>query len=156
MRVSHRDLLIYCIIEPTRLQRGRVFRLPVRVYYEDTDSGGVVYHANHIRFFERSRTEWLRSLGFEQDALLRDRRVVFAVHSMDVRYLKPIRFNALLNVTTALQECRRSSITLDQRILCEQMEITYCLATVRVVCVDADSFSACALPADLTAEIAHA
>ncbi|MCK8516177.1 tol-pal system-associated acyl-CoA thioesterase [Methylonatrum kenyense] len=133
-----------------------MFRLPIRIYYEDTDSGGVVYHANHIRFFERSRTEWLRQLGFEQDELLQERRLVFAVHSMEVRYLKPIRFNALVNVTTELLEQRRTSLNLDQRILSEDMETMFCLATVRVVCVDADRFVPTPLPDDLSAEIAHA
>lgn len=133
-----------------------MFQLPVRVYYEDTDSGGVVYHANHLRFFERARTEWLRSIGFEQDALLRDRRLVFAVHSMDVRYLKPIRFNAMLTVTSRVESRRRTSLQFDQRIFCDRLETTYCTATVRVVCVDADTFSPCPLPQDMTAEFAHA
>lgn len=133
-----------------------MFQLPVRVYYEDTDSGGVVYHANHLRFFERARTEWLRSIGFEQDALLRDRRLVFAVHSMDIRYLKPIRFNAMLTVTSEIKRIGRSSLDFDQRILCDRLQTSYCLATVRVVCVNADTFGPCALPEDITAEIAHA
>ena len=74
------------------------FVWPVRVYYEDTDTGGVVYYANYLRFMERARTEWLRSLGFEQDALAREAGVIFAVRSAALEYLRPARFNDLLQV----------------------------------------------------------
>ena len=76
----------------------KAFLWQVRVYYEDTDSGGVVYHSNYLKFMERARTEWLRSLGFEQDVLARDEDVIFAVRSINVEFLKPGRFNQLLDV----------------------------------------------------------
>jgi len=112
------------------------FIWPVRVYYEDTDSGGVVYHANHLRFFERARTEWLRSKGFEQDGLREQHRLLFTVHSLDIRYLKPVRFNDLLQVSTRVDTPRRASLVFDQRILTEDMQATFCRAMVRVACVD--------------------
>ncbi len=70
-----------------------MFVWPVRVYYEDTDSGGVVYYANYLKFMERARTEWLRARGFEQDVLLGEHRLMFAVRSLSVDYHRPARFN---------------------------------------------------------------
>ena len=69
------------------------FLWPIRVYYEDTDSGGVVYYANYLKFMERARTEMLRSLGFEQDQLIEDLGIIFVVHSLSVQYKKPAIFN---------------------------------------------------------------
>ena len=88
------------------------FRWPVRVYYEDTDSGGVVYYANYLRFMERARTEWMRTLGFEQDALIRNPGILFAVRSASLEYLRPARFNDLLEVSVRLCERRRASLLL--------------------------------------------
>ena len=87
--------------------RGGDFSIPVRVYYEDTDAGGVVYYANYLKFMERARTEWLRSVGFEQDVLSANERVLFAVRAIKVDFLKPGRFNDLLEATVNV---RRSSI----------------------------------------------
>jgi len=78
-----------------------VFEWPVRVYYEDTDAGGVVYHAQYLKYMERARTEWLRAAGVEQDALLAEQGVVFAVTRIDLRYLRPARFNEALMVSVA-------------------------------------------------------
>lgn len=83
-----------------------IFSLPVRVYYEDTDSGGVVYHSNYLNFMERARTEWLRALGFEQDELLRENGVLFAVSAVSITFHKPARFNELLAVTVTLARRR--------------------------------------------------
>lgn len=92
------------------------FIWPVRVYYEDTDTAGVVYYANYLKFMERARTEWLRSLGFEQDRMMRDPGVVFAVRRVQVDYLKPARFNELVDVTAALGELGRASLAFAQEI----------------------------------------
>jgi len=78
-----------------------------RVYYEDTDSGGVVYYANYLKFMERARTEWLRSLGFEQDELLKRDNILFAVRSISLDYLKPARFNDRLLVSAGISARRR-------------------------------------------------
>lgn len=132
------------------------FTWPVRVYYEDTDSGGMVYHANHLRFFERARTEWLRSLGFQQDVMRAELGVVFVVHSLDIRYRKPIAFNSLLQIMTRVTDHRRASLTFDQRILSENMKQTHCQATVRVACVDTSTQAPRAIPDALNAELIHA
>ncbi|MFN4263273.1 MAG: YbgC/FadM family acyl-CoA thioesterase [Thioalkalivibrionaceae bacterium] len=92
------------------------FEWPVRVYYEDTDAGGVVYHANALRFFERARTEWLRSLGFEQDGLREQLRVLFVVRSMTIEWLAPLRFNQSLIVDCEPREIGRARLRLHQSI----------------------------------------
>ena len=93
------------------------FGWPVRVYYEDTDAGGVVYYANYLRFLERARTEWLRALGFEQDALARDAGVIFAVRRVEVDYLKPARFNDALTVHARIAERGRASLVFAQEVI---------------------------------------
>ncbi len=117
------------------------FVWPVRVYYEDTDSGGVVYYANYLKFMERARTERLRAMGFDQDQLRRDHGVLFAVHSIQVDYLRPAVFNDLLEVSAAISEQRRVSLTFTQEVQCSGTERpVLCRGQVRVVCIDADSF----------------
>lgn len=83
------------------------FEWPVRVYYEDTDSGGVVYYANYLKFMERARTEFLRQLGFEQDQLISQDNIIFAVRSVQLDYLSPARFNDQLIITAQLVELKK-------------------------------------------------
>ena len=96
---------------------SKVFVWPVRVYYEDTDTGGVVYYANYLKFMERARTEWLRSFGFEQDDLIKNEKMIFAVRSVQVDYLKPALFNESLEVTVSIASAGRASVVFDQEIL---------------------------------------
>ena len=93
------------------------FYWPVRVYYEDTDSGGVVYYANYLKFMERARTELLRSIGYQQDQLQQELGVIFAVHSANIQYKKPARFNDELNVITSISSMGKASILFKQAIL---------------------------------------
>ena len=122
------------------------FRFPIRVYYEDTDAGGVVYYANYLRFMERARTEWLRSLGFEQDSLMRDSGVVFAVSRAEVDYLKPARFNDSLVVVSEVVELRKASITFGQEVRRAADETVLAKGRIRVVCADAARFRPTAIP----------
>lgn len=92
------------------------FNWPIRVYYEDADTAGVVYYANYLKFMERARTEWLRQHGVEQDLLRQDQGLVFAVRSVQVDYLKPARFNQLLSVSVDITERGKASATLAQEI----------------------------------------
>ena len=113
---------------------------PVRVYYEDTDSAGVVYYANYLRYFERARTEWLRALGFEQTDLAAQHHVVFVVRSINVEYLQPARFNDELQITLELGEPGASQIVFVQRVLRgmdgpEVRSEVLSEARVRVACV---------------------
>ena len=92
------------------------FSWPIRVYYEDTDSGGVVYYANYLKFMERARTEWLRKLGFEQDELARQQELIFMVRSAKLDYHRPARFNDLLEVHSAVTDVRRVSLSFEQHV----------------------------------------
>lgn len=95
---------------------SKLFTWPVRVYYEDTDAGGVVFYANYLKYMERARTELLRTKGFEQDELMTNEGIVFAVRSLAVEYLKPARFNQLLQVTAEIQTIRKASLEFAQQI----------------------------------------
>ncbi|MBF0136865.1 MAG: tol-pal system-associated acyl-CoA thioesterase [Magnetococcus sp. DMHC-1] len=113
------------------------FQWPVRVYYEDTDAAGVVYHANYLQFMERCRTEWLRSLGIDQQRFFRETGLQFAVAHMEIAFLGPARLDDLLTVTTRLSTLRRASIHLEQEILRPADQSTLIRATVRIACIDA-------------------
>ncbi|QBQ53991.1 tol-pal system-associated acyl-CoA thioesterase [Nitrosococcus wardiae] len=128
------------------------FIWPVRVYYEDTDSGGVIYHANYLKFMERARTEWLRSQGFEQDALLNEQGLLFAVRSLRLDYLRPGRFNDWLKVHTHLLQCRKASLIFAQTVHRGE-ETALCQAEVKVVCLDAQTFRPHPIPKLILAEI---
>ena len=112
------------------------YRWPVRVYYEDTDAGGVVYYANYLKYFERARTERLRSLGFEQDTVRQQDGVLFAVRSIHVDYILPACFNDQIQVSADLVELKRASIIFQQEIFRITSDILLCQATVRIACLD--------------------
>ena len=123
------------------------FPFPVRVYYEDTDTAGVVYYAGYLRFLERGRTEWLRAMGVEQFRLAQEDGIVFAVRSLNIEYLKPARLDDQLAVLTELTLAGRAQVTLKQWI--ERDGETLVEATVRVACLDAKKMKPAALPADI-------
>ncbi len=114
------------------------FWWPVRVYYEDTDAGGVVYYANYLRFMERARTELLRAGGFEQDRLREESGVIFVVKAAKIDYRSPGFFNDQLRVSAEIAGWGRTSITFQQRVMRDET----CLAEaeVVVVCIDAGRF----------------
>ena len=95
------------------------FRFPIRVYYEDTDAAGIVYHANYIKFMERARTEWLRALGFDQRAIAREHGIAFVVRSANVEFLRPARFNDQLFATCTLQRLGWASVEFRQTVIDE-------------------------------------
>lgn len=128
--------------------------LAVRVYYEDTDAGGVVYHANHIKYFERARTEWLRERGYDQDRLMED-DLCFVVRDLSVQYRRPALFNDLLQVTTEVSEVKRASVRFTQAIFNSQQQLI-AEATVTVASVALSAMKACALPAEIKEEFIRA
>ena len=132
------------------------FEFPVRVYYEDTDAGGVVFYANYLRFMERARTEWLRARGFEQDQLRDEQGVLFAVRRAEVDYIKPARFNDRLVVTAVIAERKRASFSFEQEIRREPDGEILCRGRVKVVCVDAERFLPAALPPAIKELLTHA
>jgi acyl-CoA thioester hydrolase len=125
----------------------------VRVYYEDTDLGGVVYYANYLKFLERARSEWLRHLGVSQSRLLESERLLFAITAVEVHYLKPARFEDELTVTVALERLRRASMAFGQEIRRHGPggELL-CTARVTAACLDADTMRPRPLPAHLFPE----
>ena len=127
------------------MSEGREFRWPVRVYYEDTDSGGVVYHANYLKFMERARTEFLRTLGFGQAELRERLGVLFVVRSLALQYRRPARFDDAIEVVTRLVELRRSLMKFEQKIY--RGDEVLIDATVDIVCIDAEQFRPTAIPA---------
>jgi acyl-CoA thioester hydrolase len=120
---------------------------PVRVYYEDTDAGGVVYHARYLCFLERARTEWLRSLGYSQIRLKQEESLVFTVVGMTLDFIKPARLDDLLQVRSRVRLAGGASVEFDQEILRATDRIL--AATVRVACLDAATFRPRRLPAAL-------
>lgn len=130
------------------------FIWPVRVYYEDTDSGGVVYYANYLKFMERARTEWLRSLGFEQDELLKRDNILFAVRSISLDYLKPARFNDRLLVSAGINARGHASLSFDQTVRRDSRESEIlCTGQVRIACLAADTLRPQPLPKQLLTEL---
>ena len=130
------------------------FIWPVRVYYEDTDSGGVVYYANYLKFMERARTEWLRSLGFEQDELLKRDNILFAVRSLSLDYLKPARFNDRLLVSARVSARGRASLNFDQAVTrADSATEILCTGQVRIACLAADTLRPHALPPHIFTEL---
>ena len=125
--------------------------LPVRIYYEDTDAGGVVYHTGYLRFFERGRTESLRELGINQSTLAaRPDPVLFVVRRMAVEFLRPARLDDLVQVRTRLLSAQGVRLKLEQEITLEDQRL--CGATVEVACVDAGGRPR-RLPGDLLASL---
>ncbi|TVP88748.1 MAG: tol-pal system-associated acyl-CoA thioesterase [Thioalkalivibrio sp.] len=120
------------------------FVWPVRVYFEDTDAGGVVYYANYLKFMERARTEWLRQRGFEQDRLRADAGILFVVRSVQLDLKRPARFNDTLSVTCRPGALRRASIDVAQSVSRGNLELAS--ANVRLACVDAERFVPVAIP----------
>ena len=129
------------------------FLWPIRVYYEDTDSGGVVYYANYLKFIERARTECLRQWGYEQDVLRDKLGIQFAVSDLVVSYKKPAVFNDELEVRTSVEKLGKASITFKQDIYQRNNEIPLCKAEVKIACLNAESFKAQAIPSDVYKKI---
>lgn len=122
-----------------------IFTLQVRVYYEDTDAGGIVYYANYLKFFERARTEWLRELGIEQDKLLAE-NVAFVVTQVNMQNKKPAKFNELLTISSRIVMLKHASIVFFQQIHNSAAELL-CQADVRVACINQQQLKARPFPA---------
>ncbi len=123
------------------------FSWPVRVYYEDTDAGGVVYYANYLNFMERARSEWLRALGYAQPEMAAKHGVLFVVRAVHINYLRPSRFDDSLQVTVEVVNVGGSRLRFLQRVLRGHEEIAR--AEVDVVCVSADTFRPARLPREM-------
>lgn len=124
-----------------------IFNWPIRIYYEDTDVSGVVYHANYLRYFERARTEWLRAQGLSQESLRVDHGIAFTVANMQIDFLIPARLDDQLNVTVEQTSRKRASLIFSQTLCrADAPERILARATARVGCVDVANFRPRALP----------
>ncbi|SMM99032.1 4-hydroxybenzoyl-CoA thioesterase family active site [uncultured Candidatus Thioglobus sp.] len=128
-------------------------QIEIRVYYEDTDSGGVVYYANYLKFIERGRSEYLRDLGIEQDVLTHENNIIFAVRSINAQYRFPARFNDLLTVQTAIKKVSHASLIFLQKItLLGQNKVLF-EAQITTACVHADKLKPCGIPSVILEKI---
>ncbi|SFK27584.1 tol-pal system-associated acyl-CoA thioesterase [Methylophaga sulfidovorans] len=127
------------------------FVWPVQVYYEDTDSGGVVYHSQYLNFMERARTEWLRALGIDQRVLRQEKGLLFAVHSIQINYRRPAIFNDALHISSRIQKSAGASIVFEQGIY--RGEELLCDALVRVASLDAETFRPKPIPNFILTEL---
>ena len=125
------------------------FIWPVRVYYEDTDSGGVVYHSNYLNFMERARTEWLRHLQLEQDQLIRNYDLIFVVRSVNIDFLKPALFNEALQVLTTIKKLARASVVFEQKIIREVDQQILTRAEVKIASISMINKKPMAIPPNL-------
>ena len=125
------------------------YRHPVRVYWEDTDAGGVVFYANYLKFFERARTEWLRAKGHGQEQLRTETGAIFIVTDTALRYLRPARLDDLLEITVHVTQAGRASMTLAQQAWRGSELLTE--GTIRIGCVDAGTFAPRRFPTPLLA-----
>lgn len=134
---------------------SQAFSLPLRVYYEDTDAAGIVYHANFLKFMERARTEWLRQLGFEQDRIAREHGIGFVVRSATLDFRRPARFNDALVATAALVRLGRASIDVRQEVLDAAGELL-CGGDIRVGSVNVRRMVPVAMPDNIYQGIRNA
>ncbi len=130
------------------------FTWPVRVYYENTDAGGVVYHTDYLNFMERARTEWLRSLGFEQDKLSKEQSIIFAVRKVTIDYIKPAVFDELLTINTRIIKQGKASLLFEQFIINKENE-KLCQAEIKIACLDNNNMKPAPIPDNILLEIDH-
>jgi len=121
-----------------------IFFLPIRVYFQDTDAGGVVYHANYINFLERARTEWLRNFGYTGLGMMREFGMLFVVRSLKVDYLKPALLDDMLAVSAEIKDLGRSRVTLHQEV--RRNGELLAEGEVHLVCVSREAFKPVAIP----------
>ncbi|MFK7995729.1 MAG: tol-pal system-associated acyl-CoA thioesterase [Granulosicoccus sp.] len=122
----------------------QTFSIPIRIYIEDTDAGGIVYYANYLKFMERARTEWLRSMGIELDEWQEKRKMLFVVRSVNIDYLSPARFNDQIIATLDPVLVKGASLRCDQAIIRGNSVLTR--ASVTLACVNTDTLGPCAIP----------
>lgn len=126
------------------------FAWPTRVYWEDTDAGGIVYYANYMKFMERARTEWLRAIGIDQVRLKQEHGLMFVVVDVEAHYRKPARYGELLQVTCAVHESTRATLTFDQNVYRDALDGELLLdGRVRAACLDALKYRPRPLPKSL-------
>ena len=123
------------------------FRWSMRIYWEDTDAAGIVFYANYLKFFERARTEWLRGLGFAQEALRSDAGIAFVVSETAVRYRRPARLDDLISVSVDVLHLGQASLEIAQEA--RRADELLADGTIRIGCVELETFRPCRIPNDI-------
>ena len=131
-----------------KVQENWDFCWSCRIYYEDTDAGGVVFYANYLNYMERARTEWLRALGYEQRQLAEEQRLLFVVRDVRICYHRPACLDDVIDVCTRLQEKQRTNLLFKQVILRDKDQLL-CDSEIRIVCLNAETWQPKALPNDI-------
>lgn len=126
------------------------FAITLRVYIEDTDAGGIVYYVNYLKFMERSRTEFLRALGYDKPAILEGGQLL-VVHSANANYKRPARLDDLLKVTTTPIKVARSYVEFQQQVLRDDELL--CEGIIRIACVQSETMKPCALPKEMHEQV---
>jgi len=126
----------------------------IRVYYEDTDAGEVIFYANYLKFMERARTEWLREIGFDHKILKEKYKLLFAVKNLTIDYIKPGYLDDLLTITSKLVESRKASLIFQQNIKNENNELLS-QADVKIACINANTLKALSMPEELLMELTN-
>ena len=121
-------------------------KLSIRIYYEDTDAGGVVYYANYLKYIERARSEMLRELGLDQDQVEKDSGVIFVVRGIIANYLNPAKFNDVIMVQTDIKMVRKASLIFSQKVMNIEKNTVLFDAEVKVVSVLTQNFKPCGIP----------
>ncbi|MDN3682397.1 tol-pal system-associated acyl-CoA thioesterase [Vibrio tapetis subsp. quintayensis] len=133
------------------VEKQTAFEWPITIYYEDTDAGGVVYHSNYLKFFERARTELLRSVGVSQKVLL-EKNTGFVVRHMDIDFIQGAKLDQQLTVLTTISQLKRASITFCQELVNPEGKIL-CKTLVKVACIDSKLMKPQAIPNSITSEL---
>lgn len=139
--------------EPNADNTAREFVWPVRVYWEDTDGGGVVYHSQYLNFFERARSEWLRSRGIHQARIAAQEGVVFAIRRMQIDWLLPARLDDLLDVSVHSVTAGAARLSFQQQMRRQEDQAVLASAEVMAVCLDATEFKPIKMPEHIRSEI---
>lgn len=142
------------------VQKPNAFTIPVRVYYEDTDAAGVVYYANYLKFFERCRTEWLRSIGRDQSVLAAQHDIGFVVRSASAEYLKPARLDDALLIGLEVEKLGRAQVTFRQHVRRPVIDENGVVGTeelvtghIRIACVSVSAMKSTAIPKELREQL---
>ena len=128
------------------------FVWPIRVYHEDIDAGGVVFHANYLRYMERARTEWLRKWGFEHCRLVEECGIMFVVHTLSIKYHRPMKLDDLIEVRSRITGTGGASLYFEQTINKGDQSLI-CNADIRIACLNAGTFKPVSLPREILTEI---
>jgi acyl-CoA thioester hydrolase len=134
-----------------RSEPAAVFNVAMRIYWEDTDAAGIVFYANYLKFFERARTEWLRSLGFGQETLRRDAAIAFVVSETKLRYRRPARLDDVIDVSVAVVHLGQASLEIAQEA--RRADELLADGTIRIGCVELGTFRPCRIPNDIRLSI---